>query len=445
MNVLLVNPVARAWARPNCFPTGLGYIASAILHGSMGGECWVKVVDFNAERHLWPEKVLARVDYDVLGITAIITQYKEVKRIASISKRYHPNAKIMCGGPLASSLPAELLLRAGVDIAVKGEGELAVMDALWDLREGRYRDYYQSPPQPKLENFPWPAYRLFPVSVYLGNPIGPYNTRKWQDGAGTAPVSINLIATRGCPYNCLFCFHNYMGEGYRKRPVQDVVEEMKWLMSMYGVEYFHFADDAMACSKKWIGQFCNAVEKLGVRWSCTGRANLVTDDMARAMADAGCVGLWYGLESGSPEMLKAMNKKATLQQYRRAITINRKYFQFEDYTFIVGTPGETDATINESIVFCKEMGIVPTAVFYMTPYPGTPLFRQLMFEDSAFAAMVHDVPRYDKWLESLGEQGEKVAWNCSGAPDEKLHEWHQRFIEETGAWNKIVHQEEKGK
>jgi len=106
----------------------------------------------------------------------------------------------------------------------------------------------------------------------------------------------------------------------------------------------------------------------------------------------------------------------------------------------VGSPGETDETIQESINFCKRMDIVPTAIFYMTPYPGTPLFEMLMMEDPEFRKMVLDVDSFEDWILTLNEQGEKMAWNCSmGTSDEKVYGWHQKFIEETGTWNKNKH------
>jgi len=159
----------------------------------------------------------------------------------------------------------------------------------------------------------------------------------------------------------------------------------------------------------------------------------MTKDMAFQMSQAGCVGVWYGLESGSQEMLDRMNKKATIDQYRKVIEINRKYFEYEDYTFIVGTPGETDETVNESIQFCKEMEITPSAVFFMTPYPGTPLWHELVMTGRV-------VPEDLNWLEDyvlgLDEQGKIMAMNLTDYEDQKVIDWHDKFIDETGAMNK---------
>ena len=96
-------------------------------------------------------------------------------------------------------------------------------------------------------------------------------------------------------------------------------------------------------------------------------------------------------------------RKVTLDQYRKAIELNHKYFKYEDYSFIVGTPGESDKTIQESIDFCKEMGIKPNVVFFMTPYPGTPLFNELKNTNYHFRSIVDNVDRFENWISSLDE------------------------------------------
>jgi len=443
MKILLINPIARKWALPNCFPTGLGYIASVLRN--KGYE--VNVLDWNA--HRWGEeifrtKLLLQGKPDIVGLTGIITQYGEVKRIAEWCNELWLDNSIICGGTLATSVPELLLNKTKVNYCILGEGEQAVQDFIdmiprWFQEQRRL---FSSAPIKDLSTIPWPAYVLFPMDIYLKNPIGPHNPNKWKDGKGEAPLTMNIIGSRGCPYTCIYCYHIYMGEGYRIRPYNDVIMEMDHLQRTYGVDYIQFVDDAFACIKKHILDFCFAFKGRNITWSCAGRANLVDEEMVFAMAEAGCIGIWYGLESGSQRTLDGMNKKITIRQYEKAIELNRRFFEFEDYTFIIGSPGETEETVQESIDFCKRMEIAPTAVFFMTPYPGTPLFKMLVKEDLDFRKIVLDVDRYEEWILSLGEQGEKMVWNCTlgTAKDIEVIEWHQRFLEETGAWNKQKHQ-----
>jgi len=370
-------------------------------------------------------------DYDVVGITGIITQYANVKRIAQVVRNDRPETVIMAGGPLASSVSNLLLNKTEVDICVEGEGERSVLFAVNSNRITK--QIIESVPM-SVEDLSYyvPSYNLFPMNTYLNNPIAADNVNKWKDGNWIKDrkyrKSINMIGTRGCVHNCLFCYHNFLGQGYRMRLPSSIITEM-YLVREYGVEYIHFTDDAFACNKKFIMKFCKMKELSNVghiKWSCAGRANIVDKEMVQAMKDSGCEGICYGLESGSQKMLNVMNKKVTIRQYGKAIELNKKYFDYEDYTFIVGTPGETDETIEETEKFIKQMDIKPSAVFYMTPYPGTPLFNNLATEGKVFP---NDNDWMEKFVLSLGEQGEQMVMNLTDYSDEKVKEWHDRLKE----------------
>lgn len=433
MNILLINPLVREWAQPNCFPLGLGYIAAVLRNEGYN----VQVLDFNANRNLTQ---FAVSQPDLIGITGIITQYAEVKRIAKECKKTWPSIPIVCGGPLASSVPELLLKKTDIDICVIGEGENEILNIVKMIEKSVdvKKKIFRGMPQGNIDKFPFPAYNLFPTETYAKNPIAYYNANKWRDGkpGKEVPRSMNIIGSRGCMYNCLFCWHNFMGDGYRLRSAVDIVAEIQGLQYNYDVKYIHFTDDAFCSIPKKVIEFCTTLKANGVEieWSCAGRANIVSEKLVSTMADAGCIGLCYGLESGSQKILDIMNKKVTIDQYRKAIKLNQKYFKYQDYSFIIGSPFETKETIQESIDFCKEMEIKPNAIFYMTPYPATPLFNKLrnsnneLFEPD-FLYMYNNL--FEEFILSLGEQGEKITWNCSkNLSDEQLIEMKNKFIEE---------------
>lgn len=438
MKILLVNPLVREWAEPNCFPSGLGYIATTLVNAGYN----VRVYDANAIRQedITYEGMMACEHYDIVGITGIITQYNEVKKIAECSRMVNNEAIIVCGGVIATSIPDLLLERTEIDVCVTGEGERAILKVFDEIkgesRPLKYRTGSVGLIQ-DLDTIPWPEYGLFPMDVYLDNPIGFYNTNKWLDGMRAQKEAhkrtMNIIGSRGCPYSCIFCYHNYMGQGHRRRGVMSIVSEIYFLSFEYDVDYFHFTDDAFACNAKEVEKFCLEVGKVPVEWSCAGRVNIMDDRLANIMKQAGCVGVCYGLESGSQTILNRLNKKVTIKQYEEAIKLSKRYFSYQDYTFLVNTPGETDATINESIKFCKDNGIVPSVVFFLTCYPGTPMWNSLVAQGK--------IPHTDLgWLEEyvlcLGEQGRGMEWShllwWSERSVEKVKGWKQKFIEETG-------------
>lgn len=448
MKILLINPPIREWAKPNCFPLGLGYI-TAVLEQE-GHE--VEVIDINAYR--WTqaevEERIKKAKFDAVGIGAIVTVYKYVKWLISTLKKYHPQKKVIVGGSVAASVPKTLLERTAADIAVMGEGEetarelfralekegdLAAVRGIWfkDEKGG----IQVTPPRPTikdLDTLPLPAWDLFPMDIYLRNPVGAPNRNKWVNGKAVDNVlSMNLFATRGCPYKCIYCYHDFMGQGYRNRSPQAVFDEMKRLYERYGVKYFHFVDDEFVMKKGFINEFCRLVREtnLGFTWGCSGRANLMTEEMIATMANSGCVLIGYGIESGSQKMLDIMKKRVTVEQAKQAVRLTQKYIGWADCSFMIGIPGETRETIQETIDFCKELNLVPEVIFFATPYPGTELYE--------LAKARNKIGDEEEYILRLGEQGEQIMVNFTDFTDEELAAIKEGMVVELDAWNKMKH------
>jgi radical SAM superfamily enzyme YgiQ (UPF0313 family) len=278
------------------------------------------------------------------------------------------------------------------------------------------------------------------MDIYLKNPVGAPNRNKWIDGGATenSPLSMNINGTRGCPYQCIYCFHDFMGMGYRYRSPENILKEMKFLYKVHGVTYFHFTDDEYCLKKNFLFEFCKKVKeefKDKITWGCAGRVNLMTEDLVAAMADAGCVLIGYGIESGSQKMLDVMKKGVSVEQAKKAIRWTQKYLGWADCSFMIGTPGENRETIQETIDFCKDLGLAPEVIFFMTPYPGTELYR--------LALSTGKIADEEGYILNLGEQGEKIRVNFSELSDEELYEAQQYMIKELNAWNKITHPESR--
>jgi radical SAM superfamily enzyme YgiQ (UPF0313 family) len=157
-----------------------------------------------------------------------------------------------------------------------------------------------------------------------------------------------------------------------------VVDEIEALVERYRVNFVGFVDDNMMASERRMIEFCEFMEKkrFAVTWGCHGRVTSAKPAVLQRMANAGCVWIGYGIESGSQKMLDAMNKKATVTQAKEAIVQTRKAGIFANTTFIFGYPGETRETIQETIDFKRELGI-ECGSFFATPYPGTPLYEEI--------------------------------------------------------------------
>ena len=458
MKILLINPPIREWSKPNVFPLGLGYIASILLQDRHE----VEVLDINA--HRWDreevEGRIKRASFDVVGIGAIVTAYKYVKWLFSIIKKHHPDKKIIVGGSVGSSIPGLMLERNPVDVVCVGEGEdtvrelMKVLEGGGDLSEVKgiwYRDASakifeneKRSPIMDLDSVPLPAWDLFPMEIYLKNPVGAPNRNKWIDGSADqdTPLSMNLFATRGCPYQCIYCYHDFMGLGYRHRSPENVVQEIDLLHKRYGVTYFHFIDDEFVMKKDFVHEFCRRIKELGKRhgqhftWGCAGRVNLMTEELVATLADSGCVLIGYGIESGSQRMLDFIKKKVTVEQAKNAIRLTKKYLGWADCSFMIGYPGETKETIQETIDFCKELNLAPEVIFFLTPYPGTELYQMALARGK--------IQNEEAYLLGLDEQGEKISVNFTDFSDEELYQIHDDMVKELKAWNEMKHPPSKG-
>jgi radical SAM superfamily enzyme YgiQ (UPF0313 family) len=453
MKILLINPPIREWSKPNSFPIGLGCIASLLLEE--GNE--VEVMDINAYRFnkYEVEDKIRQADYDIAGIGGIVTTYKYIKWLIQVLKKHHPDKKVIVGGSVASSIPDIMLEKNAVDIACIGEGEETVKELVEVLASGAslskvrgiwYKDNQgrilrneKRPPIKELDNIPLPAWELFPMEVYLKNPIGAINRNKWIDGAAieTVALSMNLYSSRGCPYQCIYCYHDFMGQGYRQRSPENVVDEINILYKKYNVTYFHFIDDELVVKKDFVYKFCRLLKefsnKIGhkITWGCTGRANLMTEDLIATMADAGCISIGYGIESGSQKMLDLIKKGVNVEQAKDAIRLTKKYLEWADCSFMIGYPGETIETINETIDFCKELELIPEVIFFLTPYPGTELYLMALEQDR--------IKDEEGYILSLDEQGEKISVNFTDFSNAELYNIQQDMIKELKALNKVRH------
>jgi len=454
MKILLINPPIREWSRPNVFPLGLGYIAAVLQQERYD----VEVIDINAHRFSKDEveNKLKGADYDVVGIGGIITTYRYIKWLTEILKKYHPDKKIIIGGSVGSSIPEIMLEKNPVDVVCIGEGEETVKELVEVLGqgsdlsrvkgiwykddEGRIRQNEKRLTIRDLNNIPLPAWDLFPMDVYLKNPIGAPNRNKWIDGAvidEDVPLSMNLYGTRGCPYQCIYCYHDFMGQGYRQRSPEDIVREIEILYERYNVTYFHFIDDELVANKEFIYKFCRLLKDLSgkigqkITWGCAGRVNLMTEDLIARMSDAGCVLIGYGIESGSQRMLDLIKKRVSVEQAKKAIGLTKKYLGWADCSFMIGYPGETRQTIQETIDFCKELELIPEVIFFLTPYPGTELYSRALEQGR--------IKNEEEYMLSLGEQGEKININFTDFNDGELYRIQDDVIKELKAWNEIKH------
>ncbi len=418
MKVLLINPPIREDQPPYTLPTGLGIIAQVLENEGHQ----VEVLDVNAERLSRPEVCnrISELDYDVVGIGGIITVYKYLKWIIPKLKEYSPHSKIIVGGGVATESPALLLSKTPADVAVVGEGEITMKElvsafenetGLKEIKGIFYREggeIIQNPPRPlitDLDKLPFPAWHLFPMDVYSHNvELAALIGKKSE---------MSVITSRGCPFNCSYCFHMF-GRGARARSVDNILQEIKELQKRYEVESILFDDETFTISRNRVMEFCNKLlqENIKIPWSCFARVDLVDREMLERMKEAGCYWVGYGIESGSQRILDRMNKGVTVKQAKKAIHLTKEVGLICGTTFMLGYPGENSETITETINFCKELRLTQT-FFYTQPYPGTALYEEVK------GKIIDRYGDEESFIERLGDATEFVI-NLTDFSDEEL-------------------------
>lgn len=360
---------------PNCFPLGLGYIATYLLDA--GHE--VEVFDIYAYQ-LSKEQVKSRIpklNYDVVAISAMSTQYSYVKWLAAELKRVHPKKKIIVGGALAAFSSEIVLKHTKTDICVLGEGEHVIVELIDNLDSLKKVNgiYYinnkrvckNKPCKPikNLDSIPLPSWHLFDIEIYINSPI-------FQDDYGLR--SMNIMTSRGCPYNCNYCSRQF--KGVRLRSIDNVISEIKELKKRYGIQAIYFTEELTLITKERMKELCKKIKPLNLIWGCQGRVNIVDYEILSIMKDAGCTCVGYGIESGSQKVLNNMNKCATVKMAEKAIHETRRAGLRPGVQMIFGYPGETLDTIKETSEFCNRTHIHPEGGFsIITPLPGTQLYN----------------------------------------------------------------------
>ncbi len=367
----------------NSYPSlGLAYIA-AILEQE-GHE--VKLVDMGLHPSIPVEEEMAQVyafQPDLVGFTSMSTSHHSIERAARLVKE-QIGCTTLIGGPHATTLPELTLADPNIDFLIHGEGEQPMRQLVRVLSKGatnwdgilglgyktidaQIKINPEAPLIPDLDALPYPARHLFDLDAYpLYDPTG--------------ERMITVLSSRGCPYNCSFCFKGIVGRTYRQRSLDNVIGELQHCIDRYNVRSFYFIDDLFTIDARRLEAFCDRVMEVGlhIRWQCLARVDRVTPPILKKMYKAGCREVHYGIESGNPDILKATAKHIDLAQVHQAAQwTDEAGIRGKGY-FILGLPGDNDKTIEDTISFAESLPLEEAMFSIATPFPGTRLWDELV-------------------------------------------------------------------
>ncbi len=320
---------------------------------------------------------------DVLGISAMTIQANDAYLIAKTAKAINPKIITVMGGPHATALPEEAINTGWIDIVVIGEGEFSMLE-ICDKIEKKHNNFesikgivykngnkvVKTPNREKfeaLDEIPFPAYHLLPLMEDYNPP--PHWGKKGKFAS--------VITSRGCPYGCIFCsVTKAWGRKYRVRSSDNVLDELEILYKKYNVKYVSFRDSIFTLRKKRVIEICKGLieRKLNIKWNCNGRVNEVDEEMLLWMKRAGCTAIQYGIESGNEEILSRF-KRLKKDTIKKAIDMTNKIGIEAHGYFMFGLPGETKATMRETINFAKSLNLYSAGFTSVTPFPGSELWE----------------------------------------------------------------------
>ncbi len=191
-----------------------------------------------------------------------------------------------------------------------------------------------------------------------------------------------VLTSRGCPAHCLFCIKHVMwGQSVRLRSPGHIMEELRFIKGL-GLRNVHFEADLFTVSQKQVMELCHMMisENLGLRWTCNSRVDTVTPELLRIMKQAGCWMISWGLESGSQAVLDRVQKGITLDMAEQALRWSKEAGIGSWGYFIIGLPGETEETIEQTIRFAKRLPLDLVLFHVAVPYAGSPLYRLAQHE-----------------------------------------------------------------
>jgi len=422
MKILFVAPPLPK-ANTTAQPLGFGYIASVLrAHGFTD----VAILDACSLMMSVEETIQTIKEHapEVLGLTTMTVTVNNALKIAAAARRLLPGVKIAVGGVHATVCPDWVIADPNVDVVVRNEGEYSFLEVVrrWAAGEsltgvpgttirmdGEVIHHEQAPRIRNLDELPFPARDLMPMHIYKANLAFPPHIR----------TRTTLYSARGCPYDCAFCSTAAVWGSHfcAMRSASNILDEIEEVIDRFGVYGFEFVDELSTLRKERLAELCQGIHDRGlhkVRWVCSSTVRQMDYETARMMKEAGCSMAYMGVESGSPEILKTLNKQISVDQIVEAFAAARKARLRTSACFMIGAPGETAATVDQTIALARRIRAERLTLNVVTPYPGTEFYEKYVDKSVELD--------WDQAFSSDPDKPEEatIFYNLSDLPDEEL-------------------------
>ncbi len=358
-------------------PLGIFYLAAALRQ--INEEVQIRDCEALNLSHEELISELKETQTRIIGITSTTVGFYRARTLAEMIKNEIPDITIVIGGPHMSAMPKPTMLTKAFDYGITHEGEIALTKLTAYLLHGKGQlseipnlsyfsdnnliqndtiEYIQD-----MESIPLPDRDLCQDFSVYKPPIGAFRDK---------PV-MNMLTSRGCPYQCIFCDNNTFGRKTRFFSAEYVTREIKELITQYGAREIAFLDDTFVLDKKRLRKIFSILqeEQITFPWTCMTRVNNLDYETLKFMADNGCWQIRIGIESGNQKVLDFIKKGITLEQVRNVAKWGKQLGIKVSGFFIIGHHIDTPETIEQTIDFALSIPLTDIITTINTPIPGT--------------------------------------------------------------------------
>lgn len=373
MNYLVICPkFVNNEDEVSTFAHGVAYVSASLK--SVRDTVFTLNLNFESNPLAAIEDKILKHGIDCLIIGGTSMTYLQIKEVLTFVKKNNPQIVTIIGGGLVTASP-ETAMKAipDADIGIVGEGELTIIEIadaiekhldlnavkgiLFRDEKGIIHKTADRGDIKDLDQLPFPDYDGFQYEKQVQN------------------SHVAMICTsRSCPYNCTFCFHT-CGKTYRSRSLDNVFSEIDYLVDKYDVKVLAIADELFVSNKKRIMEFCERIIPYHLKWTAQARVDGIDEEILKLMKASGCIGISYGLESASNDILAGMKKNTTIEQIERAFKMTREA-QIKPFgNFLFGDRNETEETAQKTLEWYSAHPEFDCSFCRIIVLPGSELYK----------------------------------------------------------------------
>ncbi|MDR1378054.1 MAG: B12-binding domain-containing radical SAM protein [Synergistaceae bacterium] len=358
------------------FPYGLCIVSSALK--ASGRNVFTLNLNYKQNHLEHLRNFIIDNSIDVVLSGGLSGQYAILKEIFDTAKSVDTDIVTICGGGIITADPLVAMQAfETADYGVIGEGEITVNELAYAIETnadsaricGVATKSGVLPTRGEIANLdclPFPNYDGFEFELLVRD--GLYSSDRF------ATIAANVAISRSCPYNCTFCFHS-SGKKYRRRSLDNVFEELDWLIAKYKLTHFTFADELFIGNAEFITGFCERIKPYNLTWGAQTRVDTVSVEILSRLKDAGCSMILFGVESADNSILKSMRKNITVEQIDAAFDAAKQVGLWARGNIIFGDLEETRETIVHSLNWWKAHQNWTIYLLWIYTFPGSHLYK----------------------------------------------------------------------